>query len=164
MRVSALLLVAAASAYSPGARLAARTAAHAHAARSASPSLGVFDDIGKIVSYNVNAAKNMLDQRQARASHILRKSSDAATEEWIMYLKGEIEGGKISFADAASKYSMCPSSAKGGDLGMFGPGTMVPEFEAIVFDETVPLGELRVAKTKFGTHLVTVTERPGAEG
>ena len=41
----------------------------------------------------------------------------------------EIESGKISFGAAAQQYSTCPSSSKGGDLGAFERGAMVPQFD-----------------------------------
>ena len=92
------------------------------------------------------------------------KTSGADTDAWFATLKGKIEAGEMKFEDAAKQYSTCPSSAKGGDLGTFSPGTMVPEFEAVVFDDSIPIGELRMVKTKFGTHLVKTTEREQAGG
>ena len=57
---------------------------------------------------------------KAGASHILMSDRSRA-----QYIKGQIEGGDISFAAAAKQYSECPSGAKGGDLGTFGEGQMV---------------------------------------
>ena len=87
------------------------------------------------------AVKSMFDDRSARASHVLLKGPDA--EIACVALQKRISDGEISFADAAREYSTCPSSAKGGDLGTFKPGAMVPEFDAVVFDESVAIGEVR---------------------
>ena len=88
----------------------------------------------------------------AQARHILVDSETKCSE-----LKTEIENG-VSFEDAAKENSSCPSSAKGGDLGQFGPGQMVPEFDKAVFsgDVGVVYGPI---KTQFGYHLLEVTAR-----
>ena len=89
---------------------------------------------------------------QATARHIL-VDSEAKCEE----LKQAIEGGQ-DFADAAKQHSSCPSGRNGGDLGSFGPGQMVPEFDQAVFnsDLNTVLGPI---KTQFGYHLLEVTSR-----
>lgn len=85
----------------------------------------------------------------ARASHILVDSKEAA--EAILE---EINGG-LSFEEAASKYSSCPSKERGGDLGEFGRGQMVPEFENAVF--SMKVGEVSApVQTQFGYHLIKV--------
>ena len=88
----------------------------------------------------------------ATARHILVDSEEKCNE-----LKSEIEAG-LDFADAAAKNSQCPSSAQGGDLGKFGPGQMVPEFDSAVFngDVGVLYGPIQ---TQFGYHLLEVTSR-----
>jgi peptidyl-prolyl cis-trans isomerase C len=88
----------------------------------------------------------------ATARHIL-----VASEEECNGLKSEIENG-TSFEDIAKKHSQCPSGSKGGDLGKFGPGQMVPEFDKAVFsgDVGVLYGPI---KTQFGYHLLEVTSR-----
>ncbi|MGE9294396.1 MAG: peptidylprolyl isomerase [Puniceicoccales bacterium] len=88
----------------------------------------------------------------ASARHIL-----VPTEEACEDLKKEIEGG-ASFADMAKKHSKCPSGQRGGDLGTFGRGQMVPEFDKVVF--TGDLGKVHgPIKTDFGYHLIEITER-----
>ena len=88
----------------------------------------------------------------AKARHIL-----VQTEEECLELMTEIKSG-MSFSDAAMKYSSCPSKSQGGDLGQFGPGDMVPEFDKVVF--SAPVGEVQgPVKTQFGYHLLEVTER-----
>lgn len=59
----------------------------------------------------------------------------------------------MSFEDAAQKFSTCPSGKKGGDLGNFGRGQMVPEFETAAFDLEVG-GISDPVKTQFGFHLI----------
>ncbi len=88
----------------------------------------------------------------AKARHIL-----VATEAQCIELKGKIEAG-ASFADMAKQHSSCPSSRQGGDLGEFGPGQMVPEFDKVVFSAAVNTVQGPV-KTQFGYHLLEVTER-----
>ena len=121
------------------------------------------------MDYNVKFAKTaiagMTDPRTAQASHILfgfAKFPDTAEAE-ATALKTKIAAGEISFEDAAAQYSTCPSSARGGDLGEFKRGAMVPEFDSVVFDEQVALGGLEgPIKTQFGYHLIRVVKRSEA--
>jgi len=112
--------------------------------------------------YFATALSSVFDDRTARASHVLfgyQKYGDAGANE-AAALKARIESGEIAFDDAAQQYSTCPSSSRGGDLGTFKKGAMVPEFDALCFDETTPLGEgVSLVKTQFGHHLVQVYER-----
>ena len=89
---------------------------------------------------------------KATARHIL-----VDTEEQCLNLKTDIEGGK-DFADLAKEHSSCPSGKSGGDLGEFGPGMMVPEFDQVVFSADVNTVQGPV-KTQFGYHLLEVTSR-----
>ena len=88
----------------------------------------------------------------ATARHILVDDEAKCNE-----LKKEIEDG-TEFGVVAKANSTCPSSANGGDLGQFGPGQMVPEFDEAVFngDVGVVYGPI---KTQFGYHLLEVTGR-----
>jgi len=89
---------------------------------------------------------------KARARHIL-----VASEEKCNELKTEISNG-ADFADIAKTNSTCPSGSQGGDLGEFGPGMMVPEFDKVVF--SAPINEVQgPVKTQFGYHLLEVTSR-----
>jgi len=72
-------------------------------------------------------------------------------------LKKNIEGG-ADFADMAREHSSCPSSREGGDLGEFGQGQMVPEFDEVVFSAEVGKTHGPV-KTQFGYHLIEITSR-----
>ena len=65
----------------------------------------------------------------------------------------KISNGEISFEEAAGQFSTCPSGQQGGDLGEFGRGMMVPEFEEAAF--TLELNTVsEPVKTQFGYHLV----------
>ncbi|GEN22454.1 peptidylprolyl isomerase [Halomonas cupida] len=89
---------------------------------------------------------------QATARHLL-----VDTEDQCNTLKAEIENGR-DFAEVAREHSNCPSGRQGGDLGSFGPGQMVREFDEVVFS-----GELNKVhgpvKTQFGYHLLEITSR-----
>ena len=91
---------------------------------------------------------------QARASHILVKTEDQATQILKRLSDGE------EFDKVARRFSSCPSGKQGGDLGWFGKGMMVPEFEKIAFDEQVGIGKVvGPVKTQFGYHVIKVTGR-----
>lgn len=89
---------------------------------------------------------------QARASHILVKTEDEANKILKRVTDGE------DFSAVAKRFSSCPSRNKGGDLGWFGKGQMVPEFENVVFENETGkvIGPVR---TQFGYHVIKVTGR-----
>jgi peptidyl-prolyl cis-trans isomerase C len=89
---------------------------------------------------------------EAGARHIL-----VDTEEKCLQLKEKIQEGE-DFAEIARIHSNCPSKAQGGDLGTFGQGQMVPEFDKVVFNDEVGVVHGPV-QTQFGYHLLEVTER-----
>ena len=70
----------------------------------------------------------------ANARHIL-----VATEAECLKLKAEIEAG-ADFAEVAKVHSSCPSRTRGGDLGTFGQGQMVKEFDDVVFTGEISQG------------------------
>ena len=89
---------------------------------------------------------------QASARHILVDSEEKCND-----LKQQIADG-ADFADIAREHSTCPSGAQGGELGTFGPGMMVAEFDKVVFSGEV--GKVHgPVKTQFGYHLLEVTSR-----
>ena len=90
----------------------------------------------------------------ASAKHILVDTEEKANE-----ILGKIHSGEISFEDAAAAHSSCPSKDAGGDLGTFGKGQMVPEFEEAVF--SMNNGEVsdKPVKTQFGYHLIKLENR-----
>ena len=94
-----------------------------------------------------------------RAAHILR-STDGREKADVLKevedLKTEIDGG-ADFGELAIANSDCPSGSRGGDLGPFGRGMMVPEFEEAAFG--LDVGEVSgPVETDFGYHLVQRTE------
>jgi peptidyl-prolyl cis-trans isomerase C len=89
---------------------------------------------------------------QARASHILVKTEDQANQILKRLADGE------EFDKVARRFSSCPSGKNGGDLGWFGKGQMVPEFEKVAF-ENDPGKVVGPVKTQFGYHVIKVTGR-----
>lgn len=89
---------------------------------------------------------------KVRASHILVESEGKAQS-----LKRELDGG-ADFASLAKRHSRCPSKENGGDLGSFGKGSMVKEFEDAAFG--LEVGQVSdPVQTQFGFHLIKVTEK-----
>jgi peptidyl-prolyl cis-trans isomerase C len=91
---------------------------------------------------------------QIRASHILVKTEPEAKE-----IEKQLKGG-AKFEDLAKKNSIDGAAAKGGDLGWFGKGSMLPEFEKVAFSlkEGTTSG---IVQTKFGYHIIKATgKRP----
>lgn len=89
---------------------------------------------------------------KASARHILVDSETFCNELIEKINKGE------DFAALAKEHSKCPSGRNGGELGEFGPGQMVPEFDQVVFNEDVGVPHGPV-KTDFGFHIVEITSR-----
>ena len=89
---------------------------------------------------------------KATARHILVDSAELAEQ-----LKQQIESG-TDFAQLAAEHSSCPSGSSGGDLGEFQQGQMVPEFDAVVFSESI--GDIHgPIQTQFGYHLIEILDR-----
>ena len=88
---------------------------------------------------------------QVRASHILVDKHSQAQALISRIAEGE------DFAKIARDYSTCPSKKKGGDLGFFGKGQMVPEFEKAAFNLNVGAMTMDPVKTKFGYHIIKRT-------
>ena len=101
-----------------------------------------------------------------RAKHILVDDEDKCKA-----ILASIENGEKDFETAAKESSSCPSGQKGGDLGEFGKGQMVPEFEQAAFTAEIgqvvgpvktqfemEVGEItsEPVKTQFGYHLIKV--------
>jgi len=79
-------------------------------------------------------------------------------EKKCQELKEKINSGELSFEEAARDHSLCPSGVRGGELGTFGQGDMVPEFDKVVFNDEIGVVHGPV-KTQFGYHLLEITER-----
>ena len=88
------------------------------------------------------------------ADHILVETEDQARE-----LLAKINAGEISFADAAKQFSTCPSGQRGGNLGDFTRGQMVPEFDKAVFELEVGSVTTEPVKTQFGYHLIKLNAK-----
>lgn len=100
--------------------------------------------------YNEN--KDQFKEEMIRAAHILVDEEEQAKE-----LLAAIENG-ADFHELASVNSKCPSGSRGGDLGDFGRGQMVPEFEQAAF--ALNIGEISgVVKTQFGYHLIKLLDK-----
>ncbi len=105
---------------------------------------------------------------RVKASHILIQVPEDADEAKkaealasIQSLKQRIDNGE-PFANLAMEYSDCPSKAKGGDLGFFTRGQMVQPFSEAAF--SLQPGQVSdVVETRFGYHLIRVTERQAAQ-
>jgi len=116
------------------------------------------------VSVNDNDVKDFYDNNRemfkteetVSAKHILVDSEDKAKE-----VIEKINSG-TSFEDAAKEFSNCPSSEQGGNLGEFGRGRMVPEFEKAAFELSV--GEIsEPVQTQFGYHIIKVENKLQAD-
>lgn len=116
----------------------------------------------EIKQYYEQNKTNFMQKAQIRASHILVPASEDASPEEVKkaekkaagILKRLKKGG--DFSELASENSSCPSKAKGGDLGFFSRGQMVPEFEKAAFN--LKMNETSgVVKTSFGFHIIRKT-------
>ncbi len=102
--------------------------------------------------YHENAAR-FEKGATVSAKHILVEDEAACND-----ILAKIQSGEATFEDAAKEHSTCPSGQRGGDLGEFGKGQMVPEFETAAFaaDIDTVVGPV---KTQFGYHLIKVTAK-----
>lgn len=101
--------------------------------------------------------------KKATASHILFRPSqfpEAEAKVKLTEIKAEVGNDPEKFAAAAREWSGCPSSKNGGDLGEFGPGMMVKNFDTVCFSEEVGIVHGPVS-TQFGEHLILITKRTG---
>lgn len=90
--------------------------------------------------------------KSVNASHILVTSKRDADGIMIRLSKGE------DFEALAKRFSKCPSKSKGGNLGWFGKGDMVPEFEQACF--SAQKGEIvGPVKTEFGYHIIRINDQ-----
>jgi peptidyl-prolyl cis-trans isomerase C len=93
---------------------------------------------------------NKLSKLKIRTSHILVEK-----QSLVLKVQEELKAGG-DFATLAKKYSTCPSGKRGGDLGVFGRGQMVKEFEEAAF--ALEVGQMsEPVKTQFGYHIIKRT-------
>ncbi len=107
--------------------------------------------------YDANPEKFVAEE-SVNASHILVETEETATE-----LLEKINKGEISFEEAAKANSTCPSGQNGGNLGDFGRGQMVPEFDKAVFEMEVGTVSAAPVKTQFGYHLIKLNSKKASE-
>jgi len=115
---------------------------------------------------------SLFGPKEAEAYHILLKGPNASKQceklKLDIYKKaigpngpqGGVDAEDLinAFAEQARRRSTCPSKQNGGNLGVFGPGEMVPEFDTVAFKEQVGIIHGPV-ETQFGSHLILVTDR-----
>lgn len=90
-------------------------------------------------------------KKQVEASHILVEDKEKADEIYEKIKSGE------DFSKLAKNFSNCPSKENGGNLGKFGQGQMVKEFDEVVFK--MEKGEIsKPVKTQFGYHIIKLEE------
>ncbi len=125
---------------------------------------GPFAENGTYSLYKVTGV-SAGKESAARASHILIKA-DAATPEGKAAAKAKAEDilNKIKagadFGAMARQFGTDGTKDQGGDLGWFGQGRMVPEFEKAIFAATAPGLLPNVVETSFGYHVIKVTGAP----
>lgn len=124
---------------------------------------------GDVQAYYDKNPDQFKQPEMVRASHILIRCTPDATDEvkkekrtQIDSVRALVKGGE-KFADVAKKFSEDPgSAANGGDLGFFGRGQMVPEFDTAAFSlKTNEVSD--VITTQFGYHVLVVTGHKPAQ-
>lgn len=106
----------------------------------------------KVVAYFEEQKDALNFYNQVQASHIL-----VETEEQARHLLQDIRNG-ADFAELAREHSKDGSAESGGDLGRFGRGEMVPEFEAAAY--SLEVGEVSdVVQSDFGFHIIKLTDK-----
>jgi peptidyl-prolyl cis-trans isomerase SurA len=108
--------------------------------------------------YDLNVSHILLMIKEdASAADTLKKYNE------IISIRKEIESGKISFTDAAKKYSEGPSNVKGGKLGWMTVFQMVYPFESGAYN--TPVGEIsQPIRSSYGYHLIKVNDKRDSKG
>jgi len=120
----------------------------------------------KVTEERVQKPENMLPYEEVHARHILLQvpeSADMPTQlkirERAEKIATEMQGtSDEAFAVRAKELSQGPSASRGGDLGWFKPGQMVPAFDAVVFDMQ-PGETSKIVTTQFGLHIIRLIEK-----
>ncbi|MBD3370820.1 peptidylprolyl isomerase [Candidatus Fermentibacteria bacterium] len=106
------------------------------------------------VPATVTASHILVAYDGAERSTATRSRSEAS--ELLQRIEASIRNDSLTFEEAAIQYSDCPSGASGGNLGSFGRGAMVPEFEDAAF--ALEPGDMSsIIETPFGFHLIKRT-------
>ncbi len=125
--------------------------------------IGVAGNEAKVKAYFEQHKAEFEVPEKVHARHILLRDEKDA-ENKIRDIRKEIEGGKLSFADAAKKYSADPSNAsKGGDLGFFTADAMDAAFSQAAFALKAKDEISQPVKSAFGFHLIQFVARQGAQ-
>lgn len=112
-----------------------------------------------LLIYKASPERWVEQPEQVRARHILLKGKDDAARQKAADLLTQLKNG-ADFAELAKTESADPgSAARGGDLGQFGRGKMVPEFEKAVFALEKPGDFADVVESQFGLHIIQLQER-----
>lgn len=111
----------------------------------------------EIKAYYEANAQQFQKGETVNAKHILTDS-----EEKCNSILESIVNGEKAFEAAAQEFSTCPSGSKGGDLGTFGRGQMVKEFEEAAFNAEIG-HVVGPVKTQFGYHLIKVEQKNEAQ-
>ena len=118
--------------------------------------------------FYVRNKENMAVPEQVRARHILFKVEPAASKDEKNQAKAraeavlkQVQAGEDFAKLAAAHSDDAESKAKGGDLGYFTPGKMVPEFEGVAF-YTNPGETSEIVETKYGYHIIKVEDHINA--
>lgn len=100
---------------------------------------------------SVKARHILIAEKDPQSGAVIR--DDAAAKSLADSILAAIKAG-ADFGALAAKYSSDGSAATGGDLGTFGYGQMVPEFNDFSFNKAV--GSMDVVKTQFGYHIINI--------
>lgn len=103
-------------------------------------------------------ARHILRRVEQQADPAIAQAQYNAANSLIDSLLKELNAGRANFDSLAAKYGEDGTSTKGGDLGVFGPGQMVPEFENVAFYDS-EIGKYYKVNTQFGIHILQVQNK-----
>ena len=128
---------------------------------------------GEVEAYYQENQKEFMTSESVKASHILKRFPQDATdeqkaetktaaEELLETVNAELAAG-TTFAELAMEHSDDTSAAQGGDLGFFERGRMVPPFEEAAFDTLNPGEVSGLVETSYGYHIIKLEEKKTPE-